>query len=111
MKKESLTLKEIFTIALENYKKKKFTITENLCNKILSIDSNHFDSLVLLSNIFAMNRNFNKAKELLSKANEIKPNNLSVLINLGTAYKELGDSIKAINYFEKLPRELLGRKS
>ena len=75
MKKRSFTLKEIFTIALENYKKKKFTITENLCNKILSIDSNHFDSLVLLSNIFAMNRNFNKAKELLSQANEIKPNN------------------------------------
>ena len=42
-----------------------------------------------------MNRNFIKAKELLSKANEIKPNNLSVLNNLGTAYKELGDSKKA----------------
>ena len=104
MKKKSLTLKEIFTIALENYKKKKFTITENLCNKILSIDSNHFDSLVLLSNIFAMNRNFNKAKELLSKANEIKPNNLSVLNNLGTACKELGDSKEAMNFYEKVIR-------
>ena len=30
MKKRSLTLKELFTIALENYKKKKFTITENI---------------------------------------------------------------------------------
>jgi len=104
MKKRSLTLKEIFTIALENYKKKKFTITENLCNKILSIDSNHFDSLVLLSNIFAMNRNFNKAKELLSKANEIKPNNLSVLNNLGTACKELGDSKDAMNFYEHVIR-------
>ena len=104
MKKNNLTLKETFIIALENYKKKNFSITENLCNKILSIDSDHFDSLVLLSNIFAMNRNFAGAKKLLSRANEIKPNNLSVLNNLGTACKELGDSKKALSLFEKVIR-------
>ena len=58
MKKNNLTLKETFKIALENYRKKNYPMTENLCKKILSIDSNHFDSLVLLSNIFALNRNF-----------------------------------------------------
>ena len=57
MKKNNLTLKETFVIALENYNKKNFTTTENLCNKILSIDTNHFDSMVLLSNIFAINKN------------------------------------------------------
>ena len=53
MKKNNLSLKETFKIALENYRKKNFSTTENLCKKILSIDSNHYDSLVLLSNIFA----------------------------------------------------------
>ena len=65
MKKNNLTLKETFAVALENYKKKEFSIAENLCTKILSIDHNHLDSLLLMSNIFAINRNFTKAKELL----------------------------------------------
>ena len=76
MEKNNLTLKEIFTIAVENYKKKKFTTCENLCNKILSIDSDHFDSWILLANICAINKNFARAKELLIKANAIKLNNL-----------------------------------
>ena len=52
-----------------------------------------------------LNRMWNsEAKELLSKANEIKPNNLSVLNNLGTACKELGDLKKAVSYYEKVIR-------
>jgi tetratricopeptide (TPR) repeat protein len=101
-KKNNLTIKENFLIALENYKKKNFLIAENICNKILSIDSHNFDSLVLLSNISAINNNYNKAKELLTKANQIKPNNLSVLNNLGTAFKELGDIKKSISFYEKV---------
>ena len=101
-KKSNLTIKENFLIALENYKKKNFLVAENICNKILSIDSHHFDSLVLLSNISAINNNYNKAKELLTKANKIKPNNLSVLNNLGTAFKELGDLKKSVSFYEKV---------
>ena len=102
MKKNNLTLKETFGLAVENYNKKNYLVTENLCNKILSIDTDHFDSMVLLSNLFAIKRNFNKAKELLLRANEIKPNNLSVLNNLGTAFKELGDFKEAIIFYEKV---------
>ena len=102
MKKKKLTLKETFEFALQNYRKKNFSLTENLCNKVLSIDAHHFDSLVLLANISAINGNFTRAKELLIKANEIKPNNLSVLNNLGTACKELGDSKKAMSFYEKV---------
>jgi len=102
MKKKNLTLKEIFQIAFENYKKKNFTTTENLCNKILSIDPDSFEALVLLSNILAIKRDFSRAKELLIRANAIKPNNLSVLNNLGTACKELGDVKEAMNFYEKV---------
>ncbi len=102
MKKKNLTLKDTFKAALEHYKKRNFSGTENLCNKILSIDPDHFDSFVLLSNINAINRNFIKAKELLMKANEITPNNLSVLNNLGTACKELGSLKEAISFYSKV---------
>ena len=102
MKKNKLSLRETFVEALKNYKKKNFIAGENLCNKILSIDPNHFDSLVLLSNISAINRNFIKAKELLTKANEIEPNNLSVLNNLGTAHKATGNTNEAITFYDKV---------
>ena len=102
MKKNKLSLRETFVEALKNYKKKNFVAGENLCNKILSIDPNHFDSLVLLSNITAINSNFIKAKELLTKANEIEPNNLSVLNNLGTAHKATGNTKVAITFYEKV---------
>ena len=60
MDKKKQSLKEIFTEALEYYKKKDFKTTEVFCYKILSINPNHFDSLSLLSNLFAINKNFDK---------------------------------------------------
>jgi len=102
MKTNKLTLKDTFAIALKNYKEKKFSIAENLCKKILSIDTDHFDSLILLSNISALNSNYKKAKDLMIKANKINPNNLSVLNNLGTACKELGDNKTAMSYYEEI---------
>ena len=108
MKKNGHSLKATFQEALENYTKKDLKASEILCYKILSIDPNHFDSINLLSNIFAINRNFEKAKDLLIKANKIQPNNKSVLNNLGTAYKELGDNeeVDDIAEIEKKIKEL-----
>ena len=74
MKKSSLSLKEPFSVAIENYKKKNFTLAENLCYKILSIDSNHFDSLVLLSNVHAINKDF--VKGFFSPPNSTVPTTL-----------------------------------
>ena len=82
------------------------------CNdsKLLSIDSNHFDSLILFANICAINRNFIKAKELLNRANKIQPNNLTILNNLGTACKELGESEESMNFYEKIIKINYGKK-
>ena len=55
MIKNSPTLKETFVTAVQSYKEKNFVLAESLCKKIISIDPNHFDSLVLLSNIFSTN--------------------------------------------------------
>ena len=101
MDKKKQSLKEIFVEALEYYKKKDFKTAEIYCYKILSIDPNHFDSLSLLANIFAVSRNFSKSKELLEKAIKIQPENTTILNNLGTAYRELGDTEKAMTFIKK----------
>ena len=92
MKKNDLTLKQTFLLAVENYKKRNFPLSEKLCYKILSIDSDHFDSLVLLSNIHAISRNFVKAKELLNKANESLTEITAPVLGIFATY-ELIDAI------------------
>ena len=101
MNKNKQTLKTIFSKAVENYRKRDFETAEISCHKIISIDPYHFDSLALLANISAINKNYDKAKNFLLKANEIQPNNVSILNNLGTAYKELGKHKEAIKFYEK----------
>ena len=102
MNKNKQSLKGNFVKALKHYKNKDFKAAEFFCYKILSIDSNHFDSVSLLANINAISRNFNKAKEFLERAIKIQPENVSILNNLGTAYKELGKSEEAINFYQKV---------
>ena len=102
MNKKGQTLKEIFVQALECYKQKNFKDAEIFCYKILSIDSNHVESISLLATISAFSGNYIKAKELLIKAIEIEPHNASITHNLGTAFKELGNLEEAMNYYRKV---------
>ena len=67
MDKKKKSLKEVFAEAQEYYRKKDYKKAEIYCYKILSIDPNHFNSLSLLANLFAINRNFSKAKEFLER--------------------------------------------
>ena len=102
MNKKNQTLKDIYVEAINNYKKNNLKNTELLCYKILSIDPNHVDSIALLAAVFAMNKNFVKAKEFTLKGLEINPENISFLVNLGTTYRELGDFKEAINSYKKV---------
>ena len=102
MTKKNQTLKEMFFNAHEKYKKKDFKESRILCYKVLSIDSNHFDSIVLLSNIAATNKDFKKAKLSLVQALNLQPENITILNNLGTASIQLNDLENAIIYYEKI---------
>ena len=101
MVKNNQTLKEFFFNAHEKYKKKDFKESRTLCYKILSIDSNHFDAIVLLSNISAINRDFKEAKLFLIQALNLQPKNITILNNLGTACVELNESENASMYYAK----------
>ena len=102
MKKKNQSLNEIFSTAEENYKKKDFQTAEILCNKILNIDPNHFNSLFLLSTIFGIKNDFKRVKELLIKASKVQPNNVSVYNNLGVACQALNEFNYALSYYEKV---------
>ena len=102
MNRNSTTLKETFETARQNYSERNFKTAETLCYKILSIDRNHFESKTLLADIFSKTGDFNKAKKLLNEAIDIQPNNVSILNNLGTACKKLGETKNAIGYYEKV---------
>lgn len=102
MNKNTQTLKETFVEALKNFKKKDFKSAEISCYKILSINTNHTDSIFLLATISAIQHNFMKAKEFMLKLVELDPSNKSYLNNLGTAYKELGNLKEAENTYKRI---------
>ncbi len=102
MNKKNEPLKITYMRALENYKKKNYKNAEDYCYKILSIDSYHFDSILMLARIAAINKNLDQAKELLIKAVEIQPKNTTAIHNLGTCYKELKQLEEAKNYYNKV---------
>ena len=97
MKKNNESLKDTFAKVIENYKKKDFKNAEVYCYKILSINPYHLDSLSMLATISAIRGNYKEAIKFLNKAIEFNPNNVTVIHNLGTAYKELGKFDEAIN--------------
>ena len=102
MNTNNKSLKEIFSEALKLYKEKDLKRAEVLCRKILNINSNHFDSIILLSNINAIKKNFGKTKKLLHRGVSIQPQNTTILNNLGTTYKELGKIQESISYYKKV---------
>jgi tetratricopeptide (TPR) repeat protein len=101
MSKNKKTLKDNFLEALESYKKREFKNAEMICHKILSINSNHFNSNLLLATISAGNKDFLKSKNFLNEALKIEPKNLSAITNLGTVYKELGKIDEAMKFYNK----------
>ena len=102
MNKKNEPLKMTYMRALENYKKRDYKNAATYCYKILSIDSYHLDSILMLASIAGSNKDYDQAKELLVKAIEIQPKNTTAIHNLGTCYKELKKFDEAKKYYEKV---------
>ena len=101
MEKKNLTIKETFTLAIQNHQKKNFETAGNLYKEILKTNPNHFGSIFYLGSLLVQTKRFNSAKSLLQKAIQIKTNYAPAYSNLGGALKELGEYEEAIEHCQK----------
>ena len=81
MYKNKQSLKTIFAEALGYYNKRDYKTAEVFCYKILSIDSNHFDSLSLLRHQFEL-----KTMRHSSLSKAYMTNDLSEFLTLSHVY-------------------------
>ena len=101
MKKKNLSIKETLISAFQSCQKKDFKKAEKLCNKILNIDPNHYDTIFLLGSLSVQTKNFDIAEKFLNKAIEIQPNNIDAYSNLGILFKELRNFKKSLSCYQK----------
>jgi len=73
-----------------------------IAEEILNIYPDHIESLSNLSITYLLKGEYDKAIEVLLKAEKIDPNDGVVLSNIAHAYKQKGDMGKAMKYYEKM---------
>ena len=101
-KNNSLTIDEIFNLAVKSHQENKTDIAQQLYNQVLKIDPNHSAALSNLGTIFKNLGNHQRAMNFYEKAIEINPNNVDAINNLGGIFKNLRDPQNAINCFKKI---------
>ena len=60
--KRNLAIEEAFASAIQNHRKNKFEVAENLYKEILKKNPNHFQSICLLGTLSIQIKNFERAK-------------------------------------------------
>tara|TARA_B100000029_G_C17572994_1_gene957277 strand:+ start:749 stop:2404 length:1656 start_codon:yes stop_codon:yes gene_type:complete len=101
MEENNLKIKQTLGLAYENHKKGNLKLAQSLYEKVLKIDSNHFETIFLLGSLFLQTRNFHEAINFLNKAISIQPQHANSYQNLGYAFIELGEFEKAKELFLK----------
>ena len=89
MKKNNLTTKETFALALQHHQKNNLQAAEQLYKQILEIEPDHIESIFYLGSLSVQTRNFDRALQLLNKTIQIDPNHAKAHNNLGTTFQEL----------------------
>ena len=82
--------------------KKDFYHAEKELLKVIKIKKNNYYAHFLLGNIFALIKKFENAIEQYEISNQLKPNNLEIIYNLGVMYGEKDELNKSKNCFEKV---------
>ncbi len=67
---------------------------------VLKYYPDHIESLSNLSVVFMLQKQYDKALELLLKAEKLNPKDYIVLSNIAQVYKQKGDTKNAIKYYE-----------
>ena len=100
-KSKSLTIDEVFNLAIKNHQEGKTDIAQEFYNQVLKINPNHSATLNNLGVIFKELTENQKAKECYERAITINPNHAGAHYNLGVLFHELGEYHKAKECFEK----------
>lgn len=74
----------------------------NLFQSAVRVCPNNAKIFYNLAQINAANGNHKKSLEYNLRANELKPNNIGTLINLGNAYRHIGNPQMALQYHKKV---------
>lgn len=74
----------------------------NLFASALRVCPNNAKIYYNLAHIYAVRGDHNKSLEYNLKANELKPNQIGTLINLGNAYRHLGNPQEALRFHKKV---------
>ncbi len=90
-----------FAEALEYCKSGNFQKADQICQKLLSEDSENFDATHLLGGIALSVGNTTKAAELLYKSTLLQPHNANARLNLGRALYAQGHLDKAVSSYRK----------
>jgi tetratricopeptide (TPR) repeat protein len=72
-----------------------------IANEVLKFYPDHIESLSNLSITYLITEQYDKAIEVLLKAEKLAPTDAIVLGNIAQGYKLNGDKKRAIEYYEK----------
>ena len=87
---------------LSKFNDKNFEESKKIFEKIILLDKNNFDALQALGVIFGQQGNHKIASEHFLQAYRLKPNNISINLNLANSLLETGENEKAINFYDYL---------
>lgn len=73
---------------------------KQISEKVLEYHPEHIESMTNLSIVHIINEDYNNALDWLKKAEKLAPEDFIVLGNIALCYKMLGDTEKAIKYYE-----------
>ena len=94
-------MNEEFKSAVSLYESGQLSKSKKICEKILKTNSNHFDSLRLLSIIEYLKKNYQEANKLIDSAIKISPNNAMIYNDKGTILINLKKLEDALKNFDK----------
>lgn len=100
---EEFMLSSVQGYILQLYNTGNDELLENMkqiSEKVLEYHPEHIESMTNLSIVLLINEDYNSALEWLKKAENLAPEDFIVLGNIALCYKMLGDTEKAIKYYE-----------
>ena len=98
----SLTIIEIFNLALQNHQKKNYQVAIDYYNEVLKVEPKHLDTYNNLGAVFHVLGDNKKAISYIEKVIEIDPKHVEANNNLGVLSQKLGEHQKAISCYEKV---------